>query len=93
MLRPQCTALYICLHAPQAAQEGTAAATSCMPAKQMPCRGLLGDNPDISKAMRLLTASGKLVKTGRGGRVTPFFYHVRRSHTAAGPVLQSASQC
>ena len=40
-------------------------------------RGILGDNPDISKAMRLLTASGKLSRTGRGGRVTPFYYNVR----------------
>ena len=50
----------------------------------MPRRGLLGDNPDISKAMRLLTASGKLAKTGRGGRVTPFFYNVRSSHMELG---------
>ena len=40
------------------------------------CRGLLGDTPDISKAMRLLTSCKKLTRTGRGGRTTPFFYMV-----------------
>ena len=63
----------------------------CLPSPQqsaplligVKCRGVLGDNPDISKSMRLLTACGQLTRTGRGGRVTPFFYSVRAACTAS----------
>ena len=44
---------------------------------QLPCcRGLCGDTPDVSKAMRLLVSCKLLAKTGRGGRLTPFVYKV-----------------
>ncbi|KAG2488365.1 hypothetical protein HYH03_013055 [Edaphochlamys debaryana] len=37
-------------------------------------RTALGNNPDTSKALRLLMNQGKLVRTGQGGRGNPFCY-------------------
>ncbi|GLI70701.1 hypothetical protein VaNZ11_015642 [Volvox africanus] len=37
-------------------------------------RNALGNNPDTSKALRLLMNQGKLVRTGQGGRGNPFCY-------------------
>ncbi|KXZ46310.1 hypothetical protein GPECTOR_45g180 [Gonium pectorale] len=37
-------------------------------------RCALGNNPDTSKALRLLITQGKLVRTGQGGRGNPFCY-------------------
>ncbi|KAI3436096.1 hypothetical protein D9Q98_002154 [Chlorella vulgaris] len=43
-------------------------------------RQQFGNNPDVSKALRLLADQGKLVRNGLGGRQTPFTY----SSTAKG---------
>ncbi|KAG2439109.1 hypothetical protein HYH02_006631 [Chlamydomonas schloesseri] len=37
-------------------------------------RTTLGNNPDTSKALRLMVNQGKLVRTGHGGRGNPFAY-------------------
>ena len=43
-----------------------------------PClyRGLLGDTPDISKALRQLVIMKRLIRQGKGGRTSPFEYQV-----------------
>ena len=41
-------------------------------------RNKFGNNPDISKALRCLWKSGCVVKTGHGGRFSPFMYRYVR---------------
>lgn len=49
-------------------------ADQAMSEKQI--RDSLGNNPDTSKALRRLTHEGKMLRTGRGGRSSPFLYRV-----------------
>ncbi len=40
------------------------------------CRKQFGNNPDISKALRLLVSEKKVKRAGKGGRINPFTYKV-----------------
>ena len=40
------------------------------------CRKEFGNNPDISKALRLLVSEKNVKRAGKGGRVDPFTYKV-----------------
>ncbi len=40
------------------------------------CRKEFGNNPDISKALRLLVSEKNVKRAGKGGRVEPFTYKV-----------------
>ena len=40
------------------------------------CRRDFGNNPDISKALRLLVSEKNVKRVGKGGRVDPFTYQV-----------------
>ena len=40
------------------------------------CRKEFGNNPDISKALRLLVSEKNVKRAGKGGRIDPFTYKV-----------------
>jgi len=40
------------------------------------CRKEFGNNPDISKALRLLVSEKHVKRAGKGGRIDPFTYKV-----------------
>lgn len=44
------------------------------------CRRDFGNNPDISKALRLLVSEKNVKRVGKGGRVDPFTYQVSYKH-------------
>jgi hypothetical protein len=46
-------------------------------------RRALGDQPDVSKALRALAGEGLLARAGAGGRASPFSYSITPAGTAA----------
>jgi hypothetical protein len=48
-------------------------------------RCALGDQPDVSKALRALAGEGLLARAGAGGRASPFSYSITPAGTAALP--------
>ena len=58
-------------------------ARTCGSCKLCCCSRDFGNNPDISKALRLLVAEKNVKRVGKGGRVDPFAYqvmHTSHSH-------------
>lgn len=55
------------------------------------CRRDFGNNPDISKALRLLVAEKNVMRAGKGGRADPFTYQVGLLHLTNCLLLYSVT--